>query len=279
MTPALREAAVAIVEQHPDFTLDQINSELRVALPTHAPIGRSTLSNMLHGELIVMKKLKDAPGQRNSEVAKQRRKEFAEWIMQLMNKELIFIDEAGINLWTRRTRGRARVGERAVRVVGGTRGRNFTMTLAVSATNGLIHHDLISGGMNGERFKEFLQEVVEHFPDDGVEKVLIFDNAPAHRSAGDVSLPQTVTLEWLPPYSPMLNIVENCFSQWKASVKRGLAEVRDQLHDQAPQEREATLCQLAEQSVSVITPEECGSYFRHLQRYLPACLLKQNILM
>ena len=110
VSPALVEAAVSIVEQHPEFTLDQINSELRTVLPTHAHIGRSTLSNMLHGDLIVMKKLEDAPAQRNSEDVKDGRKEFAEWILQAMNKELVFIDEAGINLWTKRTRGRARVG-------------------------------------------------------------------------------------------------------------------------------------------------------------------------
>ena len=59
VSPALVEAAVNIVEEHPEFTLDQINSELRTVLPAHAHIGRSTLSNMLHGELIVMKKLED----------------------------------------------------------------------------------------------------------------------------------------------------------------------------------------------------------------------------
>lgn len=279
VSPELIEAAVDIVENHPEFTLDQINAELRTSLPNHARIGRSTLSSMLHGELIVMKKLEDVPGQRNSEDVKGRRREFAEWILQSMNKELVFIDEAGINLWSKRTRGRARVGDRAVRVVGGQRGRNFTMTFAASATNGLVHHHLMSGGMNGERFKDFLRDVVEHLPNNGFEKVLIFDNAPAHRCAGEVELPESVSLRWLPPYSPMLNIVEQCFSQWKASVKRSLAEVREQLHGQPAQQREATLCQIAEQSVAVVTPHDCGSYFRHLQRYLPPCLLNQDILM
>ena len=153
------------------------------------------------------------------------------------------------------------------------------MTFAASATHSLVYHQLISGGMNGERFKDFVREVVEHLPENGVEKVLIFDNAPAHRCAADVELPVTVSLRWLPPYSPMLNIVEKCFSQWKASVKRYLAEVRDQLHGQTAQQREATLCQLTEQSVSVITPHDCGNYFRHLQSYLPPSLLKQDILM
>ena len=68
------------------------------------------------------------------------------------------------------------------------------MIFAASATNGLVYHQLISGGMNGERFKEFLREVVEHLPDNGVKKVLLFDNAPAHRCAADVELPVNVSL-------------------------------------------------------------------------------------
>ena len=59
----------------------------------------------------------------------------------------IYIDEYGINLWTKRTRGRARRGDHAVRVVQGRRGPNLTMTFAVNVTSGLVHHQLHQGGM------------------------------------------------------------------------------------------------------------------------------------
>lgn len=281
VSPTLRDAAVAIVEHHAEFTLDQINTELQTSLPNHARISRSTLSNMLHGELIVLKKLEDAPIQRNSVIIKQSRQEFAQWIMQNMEKELIFIDEAGINLWTKRTRGRARVGERAIRVVGGVRGRNFTMTFAASATRGLLYHQLTRAGMNIDRFNEFLTNLANHLPEDGMERIFLFDNAPSHRGAGQVEFPESknIRLRWLPPYSPMLNIVEQCFAQWKAALKQHLAEVREQINQQSNTEREATLCQLAEQNVNVITPQNCVHYFRHLQRYLPQCLLQHDIFM
>ena len=48
VTQALIDAAVTLVEQHPEFTLDQLNTELRSVLPQHAQISRSTLSNVLH---------------------------------------------------------------------------------------------------------------------------------------------------------------------------------------------------------------------------------------
>ncbi|GFN74868.1 Dde superfamily endonuclease [Plakobranchus ocellatus] len=49
---------------------------------------------------------------------------------EVQETEFIFIDEAGINIWTKRTRGRAVRGRRAVRVVQGRRGPNLTMTFA-----------------------------------------------------------------------------------------------------------------------------------------------------
>ena len=282
ISQALVDAAVDLVEQHPEMTLNQINNQLRLLLPHHAHISRSTLSNMLHGQLIVMKKLEDAPVQRNSPEIKQSRQAFAEWLMQLpITTEVIFIDEAGINLWTKRTRGRARRGERAVRVVRGTRARNFTMTFAVSPTAGIIHSDLQAGGMNGQRFNAFLRDVADRLPDDGYQRVLVFDNAPAHRHAGNVEFPEgkEITVRWLPAYSPMLNIVEQCFSQWKAAMKRDLTDVREQALNRSIAENEAVLCQLAMQNVAVITPENAAAYFRFLQRHLPACILLQDILM
>lgn len=97
--------------------------------------------------------------------------EFAELIMQ--NKQvMIFIDEAGINMWTKRTRRRVRIEERAVNVVRGTRARNFTvMVFAVSPANGWIHQQRESGGMNGERYIQFLTAVADNLPHNGTERM------------------------------------------------------------------------------------------------------------
>lgn len=282
VTPQLIEAAINIVEEHPDYTLDQVNAELRRTLPNHQHICRSTLCTLLNGQLMVMKKLEDAPLQRNTVAVKEARLAFAQWIIQLpINTEIIFIDEAGLNLWMKRTRGRARRGERAVRVVGGARGNNFTMTFAASPATGLIHHDLQQGGMNQQRFHRFLQAVAERLPADGRPRVMVFDNAPAHRQADNVEFPpdKNITVRWLPPYSPMLNIIESCFAQWKAAVKRDLAEVRDEMNLQPPGERAATLCQLAMQNTAVITPDNTAAYFHLLQGHLNACHQMQDIIM
>ena len=72
------------------------------------------------------------PAARNSEDVKTAHQLYATWLLRTgLDEKLIFVDEAGINLFTRRTRGRAPVGQRATRVVGGTKGKNLTFCLAL----------------------------------------------------------------------------------------------------------------------------------------------------
>ena len=90
--------------------------------------------------------------------------------------DCIFIDECGYNIWTARSYGRATVGERAFRQVSGQRGRNVTICLAVSPTNGLVHHTARIGGMNRQLFNDFLGEVGRRV-NPGNQTFLVFDNA------------------------------------------------------------------------------------------------------
>ena len=135
----------------------------------------------------------------------------------------------------KRTRGRAVRGTRAVRVVQGRRGTNFTMKFAVSNISGLVHHELSEGGMTGERFVHFLQTVYTNHRANAA--VSIVDNAAAHRPAANVQLPDDYGLCFLPPYSPFLNICENAFAIWKTEIKTTLAEVRHELLTQPHQQR------------------------------------------
>ena len=186
-------------------------------------------------------------------------------MQNIQNADFIYIDEAGINLWTRRTRGRAPRGQRAVRVVQGRRGHNLTMTFAVNTTTGLAHHELSEG-------------VCQQYNGDG-QCFLIIDNAPAHRQAQNLQLPPNFFVRYLPPYSPFLNICENALPLWKGAIKDQLAEVRPQLLVQPYQERMATLGQIAEENTAVVTPEKMQAAFRGLQAYLPACFNLDDIYM
>ena len=87
-----------------------------------------------------------------------------------------------------------------------------------------------------------------------------------------------VSLRFLPAYSPFLNIAENCFSVWKAGLKRQLEEVREQLLQQPHAQQMATLAQLAEQNLAEITPDACTSFHRGTRRTFPACIQLQDVL-
>ncbi len=60
------EHIVEIVQNHPAYTLIQINNQLRRDLPAKPRVSISSLSNMLDGRLISTKKLEDAPIERNT---------------------------------------------------------------------------------------------------------------------------------------------------------------------------------------------------------------------
>ena len=142
----------------------------------------------------------------------------------------VFIDECGYNIWTARSNGRARVGERAYRQVLGQRGRNVAITLAMSPTVGLVHYTVQIGGMNARLFYEFLVQARRQL--DPEELVyMIYDGARAHCNADNPAA--NTELKMLPVYSPFLNIVEQAFSALKAAIKAEISRpaVQQQLDD------------------------------------------------
>ena len=69
-------------------------------------------------------KMDDIPAERNRDDVKHAHRIHCDWLLQGQEgygdlAELIYIDEAGFNLWMASTRDRAPQGQRAVRIVGG----------------------------------------------------------------------------------------------------------------------------------------------------------------
>ena len=127
----MKAAMVDIIEQHPSYTLKQIREELQRLLPQKPVISVSTVAHVLDGALIRMKTLENIPQDRNNIRIKNERYNYANWMMaEGVGRNLVYLDEAGFNLFTRRTRGRARIGQRAVRQVGNSRGRHLTLLMA-----------------------------------------------------------------------------------------------------------------------------------------------------
>ena len=190
--------------------------------------------------------------------------------------ELIYIDEAGFNLHSCRTRGRAAIGNRAVRVVNCRKGPNVTCILAVSATRGIIHQEFRQGGVNAEMFHNFMERTVAEAGNGYV--TFILDNAPCHRQMANINLMDNHEFRFLPAYNLFLNIVENAWSAWKAAVKQELAEQRPQLLQQTHAERMAALIDMGDRHFDVITVEKCGKWYRKSLTYINRLIREEDIL-
>ena len=157
--------------------------------------------------------------------------------------------------------------------------RTSLYVLLFQILRGLLHHQMLEGGMTAEIFQQFVGNVSSLSADDAA---FIFDNTSAHRRANHNAqeiLIGAQIIRMLPPYSPMLNIVENAISYYKASLKRSLEEVRDNLLASNHDERMVTLAGLAETHLDAIRPEMAPAWFRKMQTYISACLHMEEILM
>ena len=131
--------------------------------------------------------------------------------------------------------------------------------------------------MTCDLFREFLQAVSAVAYENAA---FIFDNASAHRRAPTEGVLRDAQLiRMLPPYSPIMNIVENAISTFKASLKRALEEARPNLLTMQPADRMIQLSTLAEAHVTVIQPSMAEAWFRKMQGYIPRCLQMEDIVM
>ena len=117
--------------------------KLTLELPQKPAISESTIARAMNSMLISLKvATKDADVRlaANTQDVIQARRDYAMMMTGLpVNDLAVFINETGYNLWTRRTQGRARVGQPVRRTVVTQRGPNMTMCLAVSSELGIVH--------------------------------------------------------------------------------------------------------------------------------------------
>ena len=177
------------------------------------------------------KKLEDAPAERNNHSTKLMRQEWM--LLEGVNQNLVFVDEAGFNFYTRRTRGRASVGQHAVRQVAGSLGKNLNIIMAILAAAGLHYYELHEDVVNGQIFLGFLDNLGLVIGE-GFLVTVVLDNARVHNNAEMDA--ENHEVKMLPPYSPMLNPIEEAFSCLKvklSKVKQLLNESMEIILDRA----------------------------------------------
>jgi len=251
------DATLLECRKHIDSMKDHFNSQ--------AP-SLATIHTILRGLKISLKALTRVPEQRNSEATIELRKKYAvRYTRQEGSVNFVFIDEFGCNLWLRRGRGRSRIGTPATITTPGSRGNNLSVCAAIDI-NGPIHYFAKYHAFNQEDFIGFLSALSEKL-NTSIKNVLIFDNVAFHKTSRVQAFLRENNLQFmfLPPWSPMLNPIEECFSK----VKNCIASQRSCSN--------SALLAAVSTAFASVTKDDCSGWFRHAKEFFPQCLNEQPI--
>ena len=272
----MRDELERIYHEFPSMTVKNINATLRIRKPNKATVTDDCISKSLDGMFYTLKKVYLHPHPRNSDITKESRRDYASWFLTHTTGHFsVFVDEAGCNMWTQRTRGRSKIGLPAVRIVNGQRGQNLTTILATSNT-GIIKSKTFFGGTTKIIFQEFINDL-NLLLIDFKDVYIIMDNASCHMV---VSNNPDHHIKHLPIYSPMLNPVEEAFSAWKYVVKASLESQQNRIMDfqsaaasglSKVQWRSSILKEIVVESLNVISIEKCAAWYNHMLQNLPRC--------
>lgn len=240
----------------------------------------ATIDRVLRRNEMRMKQLYNVPFEQNSDRVKEIRHQYVQRVLELEAREplhtFIYLDEAGFNLAKGRRRGRNRIGRRATIDVPGQRGGNITMCAAISE-NGILTHIPHLGPYNTQHlltfldtlYRDIIPENERGLTGDHLNKhVVVCDNVRFHHS--DVvrqwfAAHDRILVEYLPPYSPFLNPIEEFFSSWRWKV-----------YDRHPHTQMALLVAM-NAACDDITAESCRGWIRHSRRYFPCCIARDDI--
>ncbi|MCC5638245.1 IS630 family transposase [Nostoc sp. CHAB 5844] len=129
-------------------------------------------------------------------------------------RNLVFVDEAGLNLSMSRLFARAVDGERAVGSIPGSKGGNISLVGALNL-DGLIAAMTVPGSINTEVFLTYVTQVLA--PQLWKGAIVVMDNLKIHHAERVRLAIESVgaKVKFLPPYSPDLSPIELCWSKLK----------------------------------------------------------------
>jgi transposase len=223
------------IELNCTLTLNQLCNKCVEEWPQLVSISHTTVDKALKGMHYTFKRVSYVPETRNTpEVIAQRHEYALQYIrLKLENKTFLFIDEMGVQIWSRVSGGRALKGDRASKIVKRIRSRNYSICAAM-ASDSLYFFEIQDCAYNTEHFKQFISQLCDHLAADEItDAYLVMDNVRFHKTqeVRDLIEERGHNVLYLPPYSPFLDPIENLFSQWKGIVKREEPNDENELYD------------------------------------------------
>jgi transposase len=198
---------------------------------------------------IAIKKTLVASEQQREDVARAR-EQWQAWQQTCDLSRLVFLDETGITTNMTRRYGRALGGARCRDAA--PAGHWHTLTfIAGLRINRLTAPWCLDQAMTGEAFKEYLRSQLGPTLKPG--DMVICDNLSAHKVAEVQAIVAAhgATIQYLPPYSPDLNPIEQVFAKLKALLRKAAERTYDKLW------------QLMGKLVDEFRADECLNLFRH----------------
>lgn len=192
-------------------------------------------------------------------------KKFKELIPRLPQTRIIALDECGFHLNETPRYGYSHKSSRAGYTKPGYPGNNHTLMLCIQNVNekGVIHYELIQGGMKTENFHSFLTNL--QLPTNE-KHYLIMDNLPVHKAKQScIKLKLTPIKEllesknieplFLPPYTPEMNPVEYCFNLIRHEVEKNKPRTYEKL--------KLVIAKI----INILNEKDLTEYFRHCRNY------------
>lgn len=242
----LREA----VREHPDATPAELRDLLKL------PVSAVTVWRAMRRLGLTRKKKSVRASEQDRPDIAEARRNWPDTVAGIDPDDLVFLDETGANTTMARTRGYAPLGERVTGSVPLGERRSITFVGGLTA-GGLVAPWAFEGAMTGAWFRAYVEQLLVPALRPGM--TVVMDNLACHKVAGVAEAIRGAgcRLEYLPPYSPDLNPIENAFSK----LKRGLRDFAARTT--------AGVWNAMRELVKRFSPVECRNYFRHAG-YQPA---------
>ena len=162
-------------------------------------------------------------------------------------ERLVFIDETGAQTNMARRYGRAPRGERLISKVPWGHWKTITFVGALRSDR-ITAPAVFDGPMDGDCFLAYVEQVLAPalLPGD----IVVMDNLASHKVAGIREAIEVTgaMLQYLPPYSPDLNPIE-----------QAIAKLKSYLRKDAPRTLE-TLVEAIASALKKFTPQECTNF-------------------
>src|SRR3954452_3348413 len=241
-----RDFLLAAVEAEPDSTLGELQRRLVEERGVRAGIG--TIWTFLDRYDLTFKKKSAYAAEQNRPDVREEREDWFEGQLDLEPERLVFVDESFATTNMARRYGRAPRGVR-LRAPIPHGNRKKTTLVAGLRLSGVTATQMLDGSINGERFLEYVKEVL--VPTLAPSDLVVIDNLSSHKShpVREAIEAAGAKLLFLPRYSPDFSPIEKAFAKLKALLRK-------------PAERTVSgVRQAIQRILAGITPTECANFF------------------